>query len=69
MDSVKRAQKIMMVLVIIPGCLCVVGIVAYFATDRGGMSLVSCPDGPVFRLPSSRMPRVQSRHSSTRSSR
>ena len=36
MNSVKRAQKIMMVLVIIPGCLCVVGIVAYFATDRGG---------------------------------
>lgn len=36
MDSVKRAQKIMMVLATIPGCLCVVGIVAYFATDRGG---------------------------------
>ena len=36
MDVVKRAQKIMTVLAIIPGCLCVVGIVAYFATDRGG---------------------------------
>ena len=36
MDSVKRAQKIMMVLVIIPGCLCVVGIIAYFTTHRGG---------------------------------
>ncbi len=36
MDSVKRAQKMMLVLVIIPAFLCVVGIVAYFITDRGG---------------------------------
>jgi hypothetical protein len=36
MDSVKRAQKTMLVLLIIPACLCVVGIVAYFTTNRGG---------------------------------
>ena len=31
MDVVKRAQKIMTVLAIIPGCLCVVFIIAYFS--------------------------------------
>ena len=36
MDSVKRAKKMMLVLAIIPALLCVVGIVAYFITDRGG---------------------------------
>ena len=36
MDSVKRAKKMMLVLAIIPAFLCVVGIVAYFITDRGG---------------------------------
>jgi hypothetical protein len=35
MDSVKRAQKTMLVLAIIPGCLCVAGLVAYFATGKG----------------------------------
>ena len=39
MDSVKRAQKTMMLLAIIPGCLCVVGLGAYFTTDSGSHGL------------------------------
>ena len=37
METVKRARKTMMVLAIIPACLCVLGIVGYFLTGKGGI--------------------------------
>ena len=37
METVKRARKTMVVLAIIPACLCALGIVGYFLTGKGGL--------------------------------
>ena len=37
METVKRARKTMVVLAIIPACLCVLGIVGYFLTGKDGL--------------------------------
>ena len=36
MESIKRARKIMTMLIIVPICFCLVGIVGYFSTGKGG---------------------------------
>ena len=46
METVKHARKTMRVLLIIPICFCVLGIVGYFLTDKSGigaiLGLLSC---------------------------
>ena len=46
METVKRARKTMRVLLIIPSCFCLLGIVGYFLTDKSGigaiLGLLSC---------------------------